>query len=40
MADNYRLIENLVYRYAERIDRGDLAGVAEQLSRQVVAFRV
>ena len=29
MADNYRLIENLVYLYAERIDRGDLAGVAE-----------
>ena len=29
MADNCRLIENLVYRYAERIDNGDLAGVAE-----------
>ena len=28
MADNCRLIENLVYRYAERIDSGDLAGVA------------
>ena len=29
MADNCRTIENLVYRYAERIDAGDLAGVAE-----------
>ena len=29
MADNCRLIENLIYRYAERIDNGDLAGVAE-----------
>jgi hypothetical protein len=29
MPDNCRAIENLVYTYAERIDRGDLAGVAE-----------
>jgi 3-phenylpropionate/cinnamic acid dioxygenase small subunit len=29
MPDNARTIENLVYRYAERIDAGDLAGVAE-----------
>lgn len=29
MTDNCRAIENLVYTYAERIDRGDLAGVAE-----------
>ena len=29
MADNCRTIENLVYRYAERIDAGDLAGVAD-----------
>jgi SnoaL-like domain len=29
MADNDREIENLVYAYAERIDAGDLAGVAE-----------
>lgn len=29
MRDNAREIENLVYRYAERIDAGDLAGVAE-----------
>jgi 3-phenylpropionate/cinnamic acid dioxygenase small subunit len=29
MPDSAREIENLVYRYAERIDAGDLAGVAE-----------
>jgi 3-phenylpropionate/cinnamic acid dioxygenase small subunit len=29
MPDNARQIENLVYAYAERIDAGDLAGVAE-----------
>jgi 3-phenylpropionate/cinnamic acid dioxygenase small subunit len=29
MRDNAREIENLVYAYAERIDAGDLAGVAE-----------
>jgi ketosteroid isomerase-like protein len=29
MADNDREIENLIYAYAERIDLGDLAGVAE-----------
>lgn len=29
MPDNAREIENLVYAYAERIDAGDLAGVAE-----------
>lgn len=28
MIDNARRIENLVYTYAERIDAGDLAGVA------------
>ncbi|MBN7798612.1 nuclear transport factor 2 family protein [Parahaliea mediterranea] len=27
--DDYRAIENLIYRYAERIDAGDLEGVAE-----------
>ena len=27
--DSYREIENLLYRYAERIDAGDLEGVAE-----------
>ena len=27
--DDARLIENLIYEYAERIDDGDLAGVAE-----------
>jgi 3-phenylpropionate/cinnamic acid dioxygenase small subunit len=27
--DSARLIENLIYRYAERIDAGDLDGVAE-----------
>ena len=29
MPDNGREIENLVYAYADRIDAGDLAGVAE-----------
>lgn len=29
MPDDDRAIENLVYAYAERIDAGDLAGVAE-----------
>lgn len=29
MRDNAREIENLVYRYAERIDAGDLAGVGD-----------
>ena len=29
MLDNARAIENLVYSYAERIDLGDLEGVAE-----------
>lgn len=29
MPDNCRTIENLIYAYAERIDAGDLAGVAE-----------
>jgi 3-phenylpropionate/cinnamic acid dioxygenase small subunit len=29
MPDNAREIENLVYAYAERIDAGDLSGVAE-----------
>jgi hypothetical protein len=29
MPDNGRTIENLVYAYAERIDAGDLTGVAE-----------
>lgn len=29
MPDNARAIENLVFAYAERIDAGDLAGVAE-----------
>ncbi len=29
MADNARAIENLIYAYAERIDAGDLDGVAE-----------
>jgi 3-phenylpropionate/cinnamic acid dioxygenase small subunit len=29
VSDNCRAIENLVYAYAERIDDGDLAGVAE-----------
>ncbi len=29
MPDNARTIENLIYAYAERIDAGDLAGVAE-----------
>jgi len=32
MPDNCRKIENLVYTYAERIDGGDLAGVAELFS--------
>jgi SnoaL-like domain len=29
MPDNARVIENLIHTYAERIDAGDLAGVAE-----------
>lgn len=29
MPDHARAIENLIYTYAERIDAGDLAGVAE-----------
>ena len=29
MTDNAREIENLVYTYAERIDAGDLDGLAE-----------
>ena len=29
MPDNCRAIENLIYTYAERLDLGDLAGVAE-----------
>ena len=29
MPDNCRAIENLIYAYAERLDLGDLAGVAE-----------
>ena len=29
MTDHARVIENLVYRYADRIDAGDLDGVAE-----------
>jgi hypothetical protein len=29
MPDNARAIENLIYTYAERIDAGDLAGVAQ-----------
>lgn len=29
MPDNARQVENLIYAYAERIDAGDLAGVAE-----------
>jgi len=29
MPDNARAIENLIYAYAERLDAGDLAGVAE-----------
>lgn len=29
MPDNAREVENLIYAYAERIDAGDLAGVAE-----------
>lgn len=29
MADSARVIENLLYTYAERIDAGDLAGVAD-----------
>lgn len=29
MPDPHRTIENLIYSYAERIDGGDLAGVAE-----------
>ncbi len=29
MPNNCRAIENLIYTYAERIDAGDLAGVAE-----------
>jgi 3-phenylpropionate/cinnamic acid dioxygenase small subunit len=29
MADSARTIENLLYRYAERIDAGDLEGVAD-----------
>ena len=29
MADSARLIENLLYEYAERIDAGDLDGVAD-----------
>jgi 3-phenylpropionate/cinnamic acid dioxygenase small subunit len=29
MPDDARAIENLVYAYAERVDAGDLAGVAE-----------
>ena len=32
MADSARRIENLLYTYAERIDRGDLDGVAELFS--------
>lgn len=32
MPDSARAIENLVYAYAERIDAGDLAGVAELFS--------
>ncbi len=32
MADAAREIENLLYIYAERIDAGDLAGVAELFS--------
>jgi 3-phenylpropionate/cinnamic acid dioxygenase small subunit len=33
MADSAREIENLLYRYAERIDAGDLAGVADLFAR-------
>jgi hypothetical protein len=29
MPDNARVVENLIYAYAERIDAGDLGGVAE-----------
>jgi 3-phenylpropionate/cinnamic acid dioxygenase small subunit len=33
MADSAREIENLLYTYAERIDAGDLEGVAELFAR-------
>jgi hypothetical protein len=31
-ADDYFAIQNLVYRYCDRIDRGDLAGVGEMFA--------
>ncbi|PLW82461.1 nuclear transport factor 2 family protein [Kineobactrum sediminis] len=34
--DDARLIENLIYEYAERIDAGDLAGVAEMFRHAVI----
>lgn len=34
--DSYREIENLIYRYAERIDAGDLEGVAELFRRAAI----
>lgn len=33
MPDSARLVENLLYTYAERIDAGDLDGVAELFAR-------
>jgi len=37
MADDARAIENLLYTYAERIDAGDLEGVAELFSHGRIA---
>lgn len=37
MADNARLIENLIYTYAERIDAGDFEGVAELFTHGRIA---
>jgi 3-phenylpropionate/cinnamic acid dioxygenase small subunit len=39
MADSARAIENLLYIYAERIDAGDLEGVADLFSKGRVAAR-
>ena len=35
--EDSRIIENLIYLYAERIDAGDLEGVAELFSNGEIA---
>ena len=42
MTDNAREIENLVYTYAERIDAGDLDGLAAKfkVSRRAMEIRL